>query len=142
MTKIKTICVYCGCSDKIKPIYIEAAHEVGAAIAQRGLRLVYGAGRTGLMGAVANSALDHGGEVIGILPEIFNTPQLAHKGLTRLEVVPDMRASKARFEELSDAFIALPGESMAGAANILIYLCFFKKLGILVFSDIRIGIHF
>lgn len=109
MTDIKSICVYCGCSDKIKPIYLEAAHQMGAAIARRGLGLVYGAGRTGLMGAVADSALEHGGEVIGILPKIFNTPQLAHKGLTRLEVVADMRASKARFAELSDAFIALPG---------------------------------
>lgn len=82
---------------------------MGAVIAARGLQLVYGAGGIGLMGAIANGALENGGEVIGVLPEIFNTPTLAHNGLTRLEIVENMHQRKARLAELADAFIALPG---------------------------------
>jgi uncharacterized protein (TIGR00730 family) len=82
---------------------------MGLTIAQKGLRLVYGAGSTGLMGAVADGALEGGGEVIGVIPEMFNTPQLAHKGISRFEVVPDMHTRKARIVEISDGFVALPG---------------------------------
>ncbi len=106
---MKSICVYCGSSDKIGRIYLNAAYELGAELAARGIRLVYGAGSTGLMGAVANGVLENGGEVIGVIPELFNTPTLAHNGLTQLEVVPNMHQRKARMAELSDAFIALPG---------------------------------
>lgn len=101
--------MYCGSSDKIKRIYIQAAREMGLAIAEKGYSLVYGAGSTGLMGAVANGALEAGGEVIGVIPEIFNTPQLAHQGISKFEVVKDMHARKARIAEISDGFIALPG---------------------------------
>ena len=106
---MEAICVYCGSSDKIDGVYREAARQMGLAIAKRGLRLVYGAGSTGLMGAVAEGALDAGGEVIGVIPEIFNTPQLAHQGISRFEVVKDMHTRKARIAELADGFIALPG---------------------------------
>lgn len=82
---------------------------MGAVLAAQGLQLVYGAGSTGLMGAVANGALDNGGQVIGVIPEIFNTPTLAHNNLTRLEIVGDMHQRKARLAELADGFIALPG---------------------------------
>lgn len=82
---------------------------MGAAIARRGMAVIYGAGSTGLMGALADGALEAGGEVIGVIPEIFNTPVLAHSRLTRLEVVTSMHVRKARFAELADAFIALPG---------------------------------
>jgi uncharacterized protein (TIGR00730 family) len=91
------------------PDYLAAARQIGAAIAQRGLQLYYGAGSTGLMGAVADGALQAGGQVIGVIPEYFHTPQLAHTGLSRLEVVENMHQRKARLAELSDAFIALPG---------------------------------
>lgn len=104
-----TICVYCGSSDKINPAYLEAAGEMGAAIARSGYSLVYGAGCTGLMGAVANGALEAGGEVIGVIPSYFNTPKLAHAGLSRLEVVDTIHQRKARMAELAGAFIALPG---------------------------------
>lgn len=104
-----SIVVYCGSSDRIKPVYLEAAKDMGAAIADRGMKLVYGAGSTGSMGAVADGALAGGGEVIGVIPEIFSTPQLEHHGLTRLEVTPDMHTRKGRIAELGDAFIALPG---------------------------------
>ena len=76
---------------------------------RRGLQLWYGAGSTGLMGAAANGALEAGGEVIGVIPEIFNTPQLVHLSLTRLEIVGSMHARKERLAEQADAFIALPG---------------------------------
>jgi uncharacterized protein (TIGR00730 family) len=106
---METICVYCGSSDRINPVYLEAAHATGAAIARRAWTLVYGAGRTGLMGRVADGALAQGGEVLGVIPEYFLTPQLAHNTLTRLEVVDTMHTRKARMAELADAFIALPG---------------------------------
>jgi hypothetical protein len=82
---------------------------MGSSIAARQLRLAYGAGSTGLMGAVADGALAAGGEVMGVIPEIFNTPQLMHTRLTQLEIVADMHARKARLASLADAFIALPG---------------------------------
>ena len=89
--------------------YLEAARRMGTSIAQRGLSLVYGAGSTGMMGAVADGALEAGGEVIGVIPEMFATPQLMHTGLSRLEIVDSMHTRKARLAELADAFIALPG---------------------------------
>ena len=106
---MNSICVYCGSSGKIDPTFTNAAYEMGTVIAAEGIQLIYGAGSTGLMGAVANGALENGGDVVGVIPELFNTPTLAHKGLTRLEIVPDMHVRKARMAELSDAFIALPG---------------------------------
>ncbi len=106
---MKTICVYCGSSDRIPTAYLQSAYAMGQVIGQRGLQLVYGAGKTGLMGAVAEGVLSVGGKVIGVIPEIFNTPQLAHSQLTRLEVVADMHTRKARLIELADAMVALPG---------------------------------
>lgn len=106
---MKSICVYCGSSDKIHPDYLAAAREIGAAIARRGWQLWYGAGSTGLMGAVADAALDAGGEVIGVIPEMFNNPRLAHSRLTRMEVVESMHVRKHRLAFQADAFVALPG---------------------------------
>lgn len=106
---MKTICVYCGSSDKVEQAYLTAAYETGAALAHSQMTLVYGAGRTGLMGALADGALQHGGQVIGIIPKQFYTPALAHNSLSRLEVVDDMHERKARMAKLSDGFIALPG---------------------------------
>jgi uncharacterized protein (TIGR00730 family) len=106
---MKTICVYCGSSDKINPVYLNAAYELGTVIAAQNIQLIYGAGSTGLMGAVANGTLENGGQVVGVIPEIFNLPHLVHQGLTRLQVVDDMHQRKARLAELADAFVALPG---------------------------------
>ncbi len=106
---MKSLCVYCGSSDKVGGHYLEAARQMGAAVAQRGIELVYGAGSTGLMGALADGVLEAGGEVVGVITEQFNTPELAHYGLTRLEVVADMHTRKARMFELADGFAALPG---------------------------------
>jgi uncharacterized protein (TIGR00730 family) len=106
---MKSVCVYCGSSDKTKSVYLEAARQLGAIIARRGLQLWYGAGSTGLMGAVADGALQAGGEVVGVIPKFFNTPRLAHGGLSRLEVVDTMHQRKERLALQADGFIALPG---------------------------------
>jgi uncharacterized protein (TIGR00730 family) len=82
---------------------------MGVTLARAGIRVVYGGGKTGLMGAVADGALEAGGEVIGVIIPSMNTPALAHMGLTRMEVTPSMHTRKARMHELSDGFIALPG---------------------------------
>lgn len=106
---MKTICVYCGSSDKMSDEYLQAAHWMGGAIARHGYVLAYGAGCTGMMGAVADGALEAGGEVIGVIPRLFKTPTLMHNRLTRLEIVENMHTRKQRLVDISDAFIALPG---------------------------------
>ncbi len=106
---MESICVYCGSSDAVSPDYLAAARQMGLALAGRGLRLVFGGGKTGLMGAVANGALAGGGQVIGVIIPSMNTAALAHPGLTRMDVTPDMHARKARMHELADGYIALPG---------------------------------
>jgi uncharacterized protein (TIGR00730 family) len=106
---MKSICVYCGSSDAVHADYKSAAWETGQALARRNIRVVYGGGKTGLMGEVARGALESGGEVIGVIIPSMNTPALAHTGLTKLEVVPHMHARKARMHELADGYIALPG---------------------------------
>lgn len=103
------ICVFCGSSDAVPVGYLQAAATLGELLADRGVAIVYGGGSTGLMGALADAALGGGGEVIGVLPRIFDTPALAHAGLTKLELVPGMHERKARMAELADGFIALPG---------------------------------
>ena len=103
-----SVCVYCGAAD-VAPAYFELAREVGQAIASQGWQLVYGGGNTGLMGAVANGALEAEGEVVGIMPTFLVDQERAHDGLKRMEVVPDMATRKARFFRLSDIFITLPG---------------------------------
>ena len=106
---ISKVCVYCGSSDVIRAPYLEAARGMGRELAARGLTLVYGAGGTGMMGALADACLEAGGRVIGVIPKIFNTHRLAHKGLSELHVAEDMHARKAQMAELADAFVALPG---------------------------------
>jgi uncharacterized protein (TIGR00730 family) len=106
---MKSICVFCGSSDRVSPDYVAAARQMGRILAQRGLRLIFGGGKTGLMGAVADGALEANGEVIGVIIPSMNTPALAHTGLTHMEVVPGMHERKARMHELSDGYMALPG---------------------------------
>lgn len=103
------ITVFSGSADGLASEYYQAANLMGQTLALKGISLVYGGGKTGLMGAVANGAIQQGGEVIGIIPEALNTSQLAHTGLSRLEVLPDMHQRQARMSQLGDAFIALPG---------------------------------
>ena len=106
---MNSICVFCGSSDSVHADYLSAARTMGVVLAERGLSLIYGGGKTGLMGAVADGALEAGGDVIGIIIPSMNTKALAHDGLTRMDVTPDMHARKARMHELSDGYIAMPG---------------------------------
>ncbi|MBE0687081.1 MAG: TIGR00730 family Rossman fold protein [Anaerolineaceae bacterium] len=106
---VKSICVYCGSADGLKQEYYDAAFHLGQLLAEQSITLVYGAGKTGLMGAVANGVLDNNGKVIGVVPILLNEPQLIHANLSKLEVLPDIHQRKARMSELADAFIALPG---------------------------------
>lgn len=106
---MKSICVYCGSSDSVSSDYLAAARQMGHVLASRGIRLVFGGGKTGLMGAVADGVLEGGGEVEGVIIPSMNTPALAHNGLTRMDLVPTMHTRKARMHELSDGYIALPG---------------------------------
>ena len=103
------ICVFCGSSPGNRSIYLEAAQQLGRSIAQRGWGVVYGGGKVGLMGAVANAALAAHGEVIGVIPYALEQREVAHIGLTELRVVNTMHERKALMADLSDAFIALPG---------------------------------
>jgi uncharacterized protein (TIGR00730 family) len=105
----KRICVFCGSSRGSRPSYVEVAQRLGTALARRGTGLVYGGGRVGLMGALADAALAEGGEVIGIIPEALLAWEVAHAGLTDLQVVASMHERKARMADLADAFVALPG---------------------------------
>lgn len=109
MTTMKSICIFCGSSDSVHADYLTAARLMGLTLAERGIRLIYGGGKTGLMGAVAIGALEAGGEVVGVIIPSMNTSSLAYDGLTRMDVPPDMHARKARMHELADGYIALPG---------------------------------
>ena len=106
---LKALAVYCGSATPADPVYIETARAVGTALAERGIRVIYGGGRLGLMGAVADSALAAGGEVIGVIPEALVGSEVAHRGCTELHVVPGMHARKQAFTDLSDGFVTLPG---------------------------------
>lgn len=106
---MKTICVFCGSSDNIHPAFKQAGRLMGQTLAQNGIRLVYGAGSSGVMGSVADGALQAGGEVIGVLIESMNKPGMSHPGLTRLDIAVTMHERKAAMYTLADAFIALPG---------------------------------
>ena len=105
----KRICVFAGSSPGRQPQYLEAAQQLGEELCARGYDLVYGGGRVGLMGAVADSVLGNGGQVIGVIPEALAEKEVAHRGLTDLRVVTSMHERKALMAELSTAFIALPG---------------------------------
>ncbi len=104
-----SICVFCGARNGNDPFWAELASAFGARIASRGVRLVYGGGKVGLMGALASGALAAGGNVLGVIPRSLMTRELAHTGLTALEVVDDMATRKTRMIEQADAFVALPG---------------------------------
>ena len=106
---MKTLCVYCGSNAGNNPAYADAARALGARMAADGIALVYGGGNVGLMGIVADAVLAHGGEAIGVIPQQLVDWEVAHRGLTRLEVVDSMHARKARMFDLADGFVALPG---------------------------------
>jgi uncharacterized protein (TIGR00730 family) len=106
---MKRICVFCGSSPGSRPEYRAATEELGTELARRHIGLVYGGGKVGLMGLLADAVLSGGGEVVGVIPEPLMAREVGHSGLTKLHVVHSMHERKALMADLSDAFIALPG---------------------------------
>jgi uncharacterized protein (TIGR00730 family) len=109
MSKIKTVCVYCGSGPGTNPHFMESAKAFGKVLAENGIRLVYGGGSLGIMGAVASSVIDHGGMVTGIIPDFLKLRENALKRVQEMIVTPDMHERKRQMFERSDAFVALPG---------------------------------
>jgi hypothetical protein len=109
MPQPTALCVYCGSQSGHHPVYVETAHAFGLELARRGITLVYGGGKVGLMGTVANAALAGGGKVVGVIPRQLVDREVAHTGLSDLVVVDTMHQRKTRMYELSNAFVALPG---------------------------------
>lgn len=106
---LNALAVYCGSATPADPRYMELARSVGRTLAERGITTVYGGGRLGLMGAVADGALDAGGRVIGVIPEALRSAEVTHTGCTEIHVVPGMHERKRLFTDLSDGFITIPG---------------------------------
>ncbi len=106
---MQRVCIFCGSSKGARDVYVEAARAMGAALTRQGIGLVFGGGRIGLMGVIADAVLEAGGEVIGVIPNAMVAKELAHNGLTELRVVSSMHERKALMAELADAFVALPG---------------------------------
>src|ERR1039457_2937499 len=106
---MRRICVFCGSSSGSHPEYGAAAEELGAELVRRSIGLVYGGGKVGLMGIIADAVLKAGGEAVGVIPEHIMSREIGHKGLTELHVVHSMHERKALMADLSDAFIAMPG---------------------------------
>jgi uncharacterized protein (TIGR00730 family) len=109
MPALSSVCGFCGSNGGADPAYAEAARAVGRGLAERGLRVVYGGGNVGLMGALADGALEAGGAVIGVIPRQIFDLEIGHRGLDDLRVVGSMHERKALMADLADAFVALPG---------------------------------
>jgi uncharacterized protein (TIGR00730 family) len=109
MTLIRSLCVYCGSARGRSPRYVAAAQELGEAMAERQIRLVYGGARIGMMGELANAVMTNGGEVVGVIPEHLQTTEVGHSGITELKVVESMHVRKKLMFDLSDGFAVLPG---------------------------------
>ncbi len=136
MRTLARICVFCGSSPGRHPEYVEQAQALGALLAREHIGLVFGGGKVGLMGVIADAVLAKGGEVIGVIPKQLEAREVAHLDLTTLHVVDSMHARKAKMSELSDAFIAMPGglgtfEELCEVATWAMLGIFDKPIGIL-----------
>jgi uncharacterized protein (TIGR00730 family) len=109
MSQIRSLCVYCGSSGRGRASHHEAARRLGAILAGAGVRLVYGGGRIGVMGMVADAVLEGGGEVVGIIPRFLDQVEVGHSGISQMIVTENMHERKEKMAELSDAFLILPG---------------------------------
>jgi uncharacterized protein (TIGR00730 family) len=125
---IRRVCVFCGASNGKRPEYPDAAKLLGAELARRNITVVYGGGRAGLMGTVADAALDNGGQVIGVITKLLQDRELAHTGNTELHVVDTMHQRKMMMATLADAFVALPGG--LGTLDELFEILAWAQLGI------------
>jgi uncharacterized protein (TIGR00730 family) len=128
MTTPRRICVYAGSNTGADPAYAAAARALGAELAARGIGLVYGGGRVGLMGEIADAVMSGGGEAIGVIPEALFDRELGHRGLTELRVVGSMHERKALMARLADGFVALPGG--IGTLEELVEVMTWSQLGI------------
>jgi len=108
-TQIRSLCVYCGSSGRGRDSHHEAARRLGRLMAEAGVRLVYGGGRIGMMGLIADAVLAAGGEVVGIIPRFLDQVEVGHSGVSRMIVTDNMHERKERMAELADAFVILPG---------------------------------
>jgi uncharacterized protein (TIGR00730 family) len=127
MNRIKTVCVYCGSGPGTNPRFVEAANALGKIFAENNIRLVYGGGSVGLMGAIAKSVLDHGGAVTGIIPDFLRARENALTKVQEMIVTPDMHERKRLMFERSDAFVALPGG--VGTLEELVEMLTWQQLG-------------
>jgi uncharacterized protein (TIGR00730 family) len=127
MSKIRTVCVYCGSGAGTNPRFLEAAIGFGKLLAENSVRLVYGGGSVGMMGAVASAVLDHGGSVTGIIPEFLTRKENALTRVQEMVVTPDMHERKRLMFERSDAFVAMPGG--IGTLEELVEQLTWKQLG-------------
>jgi len=109
MANIKSLCVYCGSSDRGRPAHHDAALRLGRIMAKAGIRLVFGGGRIGMMGRIADAVMEGGGEVVGIIPQFLEQVEVGHSGVTRLIVTDNMHERKQKMAEMSDAFLIMPG---------------------------------
>ncbi|NQV82795.1 MAG: TIGR00730 family Rossman fold protein [Rhodospirillales bacterium] len=128
MEHIRSLCVYCGSSDRGPAAHKDAARAFGLELAQRGIRLVFGGGRVGVMGTLADAVLEGGGSVTGIIPDFLMRHEVGHQGVTQLEIVATMHERKARMAELSDGFVVLPGG--LGTLEELFEIVTWKQLGL------------
>ena len=128
MSEIKAVCVYCGSSGQVDPRYREAATRLGRGLAGRGITMVYGGGRIGLMGLAADACLTAGGAVIGIIPEFLQQREVDHPGVKQLIVVGSMHERKQRMTDLADAFVILPGG--LGTLDEFFEILTWKQLGL------------
>src|ERR1700687_244226 len=128
MALVKRICVYCGSSGRVNEAYRAAATRLGMVLARAGIELIYGGGRVGLMGLVADAALAEGGRVTGIIPMHLHDREVGHTGLTELVVVDNMHNRKRRMFELADAFAVLPGG--LGTLDETLEIITWKQLGL------------
>ncbi len=126
--EIKSVCVYCSSSSKVKQLYKDTAEETGKILAEAGKRVVYGGAKSGLMGIVANSALQHGGEVIGVITEYLQDLEAVHLGLTENHIVETMHERKAMMTDKADAFVILPGS--LGTLEELTEIATWRQLGL------------
>jgi len=145
MREFRRVAVYCGSSNLVDPVYLDAAWDVGRRLAERGITVVYGGGNVGLMGQLAEGALSIGGEVIGVITEKLKALEVGHRGLTELFVTSSMQSRKTMMAQLADAFIALPGgwgtlEELFEAATWTQLNYHIKPVGVLNVNDYYNGL--
>ena len=123
------VCVFCGSGKGSNPVYVRAARELGLLLAKSSIRLIYGGGNIGLMGAVADAVMEGGGHVTGVIPSFLMQKEVGHQGINDLEIVDSMHQRKQRMADLADAFIALPGGW--GTLEELSEILTWKQLGLI-----------